>query len=72
MSGGAERTVTLLCADCGRAIAHESFGLCAECEEKIQRADTAWTVKQEQQNDEPQPKTNGEHNENRKPVAIYP
>jgi DNA-directed RNA polymerase subunit RPC12/RpoP len=35
-----------LCASCGRRIeATFGEGLCAECEEKIMAADTAWSVK---------------------------
>jgi hypothetical protein len=34
--------ITHLCAGCGREIENDSFGLCAECEEHIQQADSAW------------------------------
>jgi predicted amidophosphoribosyltransferase len=34
-----------LCAGCGREIENDSFGLCAECEEKIQASDSAWQPK---------------------------
>lgn len=34
--------ITHLCAGCGREIDNDTFGLCAECEESIQQADSAW------------------------------
>ena len=39
--------ITHLCAGRGREIDNDSFGLCYECEEKIQQADTAWQQKEE-------------------------
>jgi len=44
--------ITHLCAGCGREIPRDYWepqitGLCAECEEKIQQADSAWKPKQE-------------------------
>jgi DNA-directed RNA polymerase subunit RPC12/RpoP len=44
-----ENITYYLCAGCGRKI-ESTFGegLCAECEEKIMAADTAWAVKETQ------------------------
>ena len=38
----------LLCAGCGREIDTDTFGLCAECEDHIQQADSAWQPKPEE------------------------
>jgi len=44
--------ITPLCAGCGRAIDNDSFGLCAECEEKIQQTDSTWSKIEEQEIEE--------------------
>lgn len=39
--------ITPFCAGCGGHLATETWGLCEECEDKIQQADTAWKPNQE-------------------------